>query len=83
VSTAEGFRPDERPAAREEEGTPSAVEACPLCGRPPLTSDAKEKCSPLSDCPAWTTQAVFDHATPTWLPVDPDGFALDGRDIKP
>lgn len=45
---------------------------CPVCGETLETG-----CVP-SRCPAWTTEAVYDKATGAWVPVDDDGFALDG-----
>jgi hypothetical protein len=61
----------------------TAYEMCPICGLPPITSDAEQKCSPLSGCAAWSTQAVWDRETRRWQPTDPDGFALDGTYIGP
>lgn len=57
---------------------------CPLCGLPSLwTKTAEKKCSPLSDCAAWVTEAVWDRENQRWQPTDPDGFALDGSYIGP
>jgi hypothetical protein len=50
--------------------------ACPTCGRTMETG-----CLP-SSCARWEMQAAFDHSTHEWLPVDPDGFVLDGRRVE-
>jgi hypothetical protein len=55
---------------------------CPVCGnavwdgvgeRPP-----GQLCTPAS-CPAWTTEARYDHDDHAWLPVDDDGVDLKGH----
>jgi len=35
-----------------------------------------------SNCPRWEVVAAFDHESKKWLPVDADGFVLDGRRIE-
>jgi hypothetical protein len=68
----------------EPTGSFAAPQPCPMCGLPSLTSKAPPpKCSPLGDCPAWQITATFDKATRTWLPVDLDAYALDGRQVRP
>jgi uncharacterized Zn-finger protein len=49
---------------------------CPICGRTMATG-----CLPNS-CVRWEMQAAFDHPTRKWLPVDSDGFVLDGRRVE-
>jgi hypothetical protein len=60
----------------------SDVVRCPVCGRPAIDQDTdEEKCAP-SRCPAWSTEAVYDHERREWLNTDPDGFVLDGRHLS-
>ncbi len=53
-----------------------AERACPTCGR-----TMTQGCLP-SSCPRWEMVAAFDHESRAWLPVDVDGFVLDGRRIE-
>lgn len=57
-------------------------EICPACGLPTAYDGAPtvEVCTPIS-CPAWSTVAVADPETRNWIPVDDDGYALDGHKI--
>jgi hypothetical protein len=74
VSTAEGFRADERPAAREEEGTPSAVltveRAEDLAARTRYAIEAQEY-GPLPS---------LDHYTADWARVKSDLAGLREHD---
>lgn len=54
---------------------------CPVCGAV-VWDDKGERpeqlCLP-STCPAWGTEARYDHEDRTWLPVDAAGYDLKGR----
>lgn len=59
------------------------IPTCPVCGRPASAEDAPigiPLCMP-SSCPAWRTQAVYDHERREWLTTDEDGYVVDGRRI--
>lgn len=61
-----------------------ANDICPCCGRVVARPQQDvpigvELCLP-SNCPAWRTEAVWDRSKRVWLPVDDDGYALDGSE---
>lgn len=48
---------------------------CPTCGR-----TMADGCLP-NRCPRWEMTAAYDHESREWIPVDADGFVLDGRHV--
>jgi hypothetical protein len=54
---------------------------CPICGGIVWNGEGPRPdhlCLPIT-CLAWSTEARYDHATHSWIPVDADGYDLKGQ----